>query len=93
MLFSLDAVAMYTNIDIEHDLKIIQEWQDDQTVQTSNIPKNFILESLKLCMKENYFYFGDLRFLQTNGTAIGTPCAVVYANLYAGRSEKNNNFE
>ena len=33
-------------------------------------------------MTENIFYFGDMLFLQINGTAIETPCTIVYTNLY-----------
>ena len=42
-------------------------------------------------MIENIFYFGDMLFLQINGTAIETPCTIIYTNLYTDRKKNNNN--
>ena len=88
-LFSLDAVGMYPNIDIKQSIEFIEQWL---TVEASNtVDKKsvkFLLQALELCMTENIFYFGDLLIQQLSGTAIGTKCAVVLANLYAGLPEK-----
>ena len=88
LLFSLDAIGMYPNIDTKDGLKTIKEWLLDPTIVYLNLSTEFLLEALYLCMTEKLFYFGDLLFLQINDTAIDTLCAVVYANLYTGRKEK-----
>ena len=79
---------MCPNINIKHGIQTIKEWLEDPTIDTTDIPKDFILKALNLCMKENHFSFGNLLFLQIDGTAMGTPCAVVYANSYTGRPER-----
>ena len=40
-------------------------------------------------MKNNIMTFGDTHFLQLIGTAMGTPAAVMLANIYFGFQEKN----
>ena len=40
-------------------------------------------------MRNNMFKWGDKRFLQMIGTAMGTSSAVMWANAYYGTQEKN----
>ena len=76
------------SIDTAHGPLTMKEWLEDQTLNLAELPKLFLLKILELCMTENCFCFRDQMFKQTNGTATGTPCAVVHANLCAGRSER-----
>ena len=41
-------------------------------------------------MTRNVFQFGNRYFLQLTGTAMGTPCACVYATLYYSYWEETN---
>ena len=52
------------------------------------IPAQAILAGLELVMRHNTFIYGDTHFLQLIGTAMGTPVAVIFANLYFGWKEK-----
>ncbi len=47
------------------------------------------MDALELVMRNNIMAFGDTNFLQLIGTAMGTPVAVMFANLYFGFREKN----
>jgi hypothetical protein len=85
LLFKADAESMYTNIDTEHAVEVINHWLDDLSSK-SQLPKGFPLEPLKqaleIVMRNNVFEFGDTRFLQLMGTAMGTSVACMYATIY-----------
>ena len=63
LLFSLNIIGMYPNIDTIDGLKIIKKWFLDPTIAHLNLSTDFLLEVLDLCMTENLFYFGDVLFL------------------------------
>ena len=90
-LATLDATAMYSNIDIDHSLEIMERWIDLYTSE-GKLPelthKGTILAGLRLVMQWNLMKFGDSYFQQLIGTAMGTSCAVQFANLYFGWHEK-----
>lgn len=48
----------------------------------------FILDALEFIFCNNVFTFDEKIFLQIEGVAIGTPCALSYANLYLGWREQ-----
>ena len=88
LLFSVDAVGMYGNIDTDHGIEVTEKFLDLYGNRISDkIPKEFIISILKLIMKRNIFSFGDTFWKQTSGTAMGTSCAVNYAFLYMGLLE------
>jgi len=81
---------MYTNIDTEHALDIIGKWLD-KLDREGKLPWGFPLEAVKeamtLVMQNNIFEWGDLRFLQLLGTAMGTSAACMWATIYFGVHE------
>jgi hypothetical protein len=82
-LFTADAKSMYTNIDTDHALIVFAAY-----FRTHPNPNaTAILQALDIIMKNNVFKFDDLFYLQCNGTAMGTPPAPAYANLYFGAHE------
>ena len=48
----------------------------------------FISERLSLILLENLFQFNEKDYLQTHGTAMGTKMAVVFANIFMAKIEK-----
>jgi len=62
LLFTVDAVAMYTNIDTKEALDRLR----------SKVQPH-VLYALELIMKRNIFQFSDTWWLQKQGTAMGTP--------------------
>jgi hypothetical protein len=88
-LFSLDAVSMYSNIPVTHALETINKWfQRHKKDLPMNFATELILDCLDIVMKNNVFMFGDLWFLQLEGTAMGTSCAVMYATIYESYYEE-----
>lgn len=89
-LFTTDAVAMYTNICIDHALEAIRQWFEQYEDELPpNYPTEMILDSIELVMKNNVFDFGDTHWLQLIGSAMGTPAACTIATLYYACHERN----
>ena len=87
-LITLDIVSLYTNIPHQLGLKAVEFWIDKHpSIIPQRIPKTFILEAIHLILTNNYFEFEDSKYLQINGTAMGTKMAPVYANLTIGYLE------
>ena len=84
-----DAVSMYTNIDPIEGISIISKYINlyQQEHPPNSPPKEFIIQLLDLVMKYNIFKFGNTWWRQLIGTAMGTPCACVYAMSFFGLIE------
>jgi hypothetical protein len=85
LLFKADAESMYTNIDTEHAIAVISHWLDGLSSK-SQLPEGFplqpLIQALEIVMRNNVFEFGDTRYLQLMGTAMGTSAACMYATIY-----------
>jgi hypothetical protein len=81
-LFTADATAMYTNIHPDVGIEATAGWMQAylQTVP-KDIPQELLLQLLNTIMRRNVFSFDDTNWLQTIGTAMGTPCACSYGTL------------
>jgi hypothetical protein len=83
VVFTADAVSMYTNINTDHALEVFQLWFDLHSMELPpGYPVTKILDGLSLIMHCNVFSFGNRYFHQINGTAMGTPCTCAYATIY-----------
>ena len=78
-LVSFDVTSLYTNIAHELGLKAIEYWFP--VLIHSRFNKSFIIEALKLVLKNNHFVFNKEFFHQIAGTAMGTVVAPTYATL------------
>ena len=79
-----DIKSLYTNINHNLGLKAIQFWLNqlkNKIPLLKRFPKNFIMEGLFIVLNFNYFYINGIYLHQLRGTAMGTPAAVIYANL------------
>ena len=80
---------MYTNLDTNEGAEFINKFTNtygDQLIGPSLL-KLFIIKCLKIIMKQNIIKFGDTYWIQKNGAAMGTSCAVKYSFLYIGLLE------
>jgi len=78
-LISGDVEAMYPSIPTEWGLQRIES-----VLQRTSLPlstKTLVLRLLEKILTRNFFSFLDKTYLQVRGTAMGTPCAPLYANL------------
>ena len=81
--FTMDAQAMYTNINTEHALQVIEEFlYTSPLMDNLDVNKEAILDGLRILMHHNVFRLEDTFFVQMDGTAMGTPPACMYATLY-----------
>ena len=92
-LVTFDAVSMYSNIDLDHAMEVMQHWFETYVPgingEPLSAPVGTLMCALKLVMTWNIMQFGDSFFKQLIGTAMGTSCAVFFANLYFGKHEKD----
>ena len=81
LLFTADAVSMYTNINTYYAINTIKNFLQTQE-QFKNQPLPAILDAIDIIMNNNVFQFGDCYFHQRTGTAMCTPPACCYATIY-----------
>jgi len=91
-LFTADASAVYTNINTNTGIIAFENlFHDYDSLIPKGFPKDLFIKVLKLVMENNIFRFGDTFWLQTQGTAMGTPAAPLYSILTFGY-HKNTSF-
>ncbi len=92
VLLSADVVNLYPSIPIVEGVLFVGEAIDEYNKSlpegNDKIDKVFILVVLHWILTNNYVGFDGDCWRQTQGTAMGTPCAVVYANIYLYIVEK-----
>ena len=90
-----DVDSLYPSIPIEKGLQMMK---DSLVKRNNELPKegqlpadeiSFLLDLMKFVLDNNYFSFGNLIFRQKQGTAMGTPAAVVFACLFLDTHETN----
>ena len=82
-LFTGDVVAMYPSINLEDAFLRIENFLSNSPL-CEHVRAGPLITALKLLMTRNCFRFGDTYWLQTDGTAMGTPPAPSFATLYYG---------
>ena len=76
---------MYTNIDTKIGLQSFQSFLElNKDLIPNNFPTNLFLTILETVMSNNIFSFGDTKWLQLSGTAMGTSAACAYATIAYG---------
>jgi len=90
LIFTADAVSMYTNIKTDIGISTIRDFL---TTNLNKIPENFphefFLQVLECVMTHNIFSFSDTYWLQLTGTAMCTPSACAYATITFGHFENS----
>ena len=85
ILVTMDVASLYTNIDhsegAEACFEILEKRKNKKL--TSSRLKRLIM----IVLTSNIFRFGDQLYKQIKGTAMGTPMAVNYANLFLEKFE------
>jgi hypothetical protein len=90
-LFTADATVMYTNIDATTGTQAFKHLFRTYKAQIPhNFSKELFLKVLKTIMENIFFLkFGNTSWLQTKGTAMGTPAAPLYSIITFGYHENS----
>ena len=87
-LITFDVVSLYTNIPHEFGIAAVSYWlEKHRDTILPRFSKDFILDSLRLILQNNAFYFDSKYYIQEKGTAMGTKMAPTYATLVLGYLE------
>lgn len=103
IFISFDVKSMYTNITEELGLKAIEYWLEKcPTLLNARFNKEFVMEGIKIILKNNVFYFDGQLYRQLKGCSMGSKVSPTYATLTVGylevklynriRSERNEEF-
>lgn len=82
-----DVAAFYTNIDSKQSAKVTRG-AFQLYCPESKIDGTVIAQMIRFIMENNYFEFSGEHWKQEGGLAMGTSCAPVLANIYAGFYER-----
>lgn len=85
VILCADVEALYPSIPITPAIAAISQYLK-QYLNHSDV--NLICDLMHWVLTNNYLEYGDLLFLQVKGTAMGTPFAVVFANLFLAHLEE-----
>ena len=82
-MFTMDATSMYTNIDTDYGMEVLEKFIDMFADELSpTFPIELLLFAIKLIMKLNVFEFGNDDLLKLDGTTMGNPSVCMYATVY-----------
>ena len=79
---------MYTYIELTHAITILRKMFTEFESETKNLPLEELLETIKTITNCNIFEFGDTKWIQLRGTAMGTPFSCMLATFYVGYFER-----
>ena len=82
-----DIASLYTNIDTEMGLRLVREFLIERKVTGRHF--DLIMDLLTFVMSHSYLTFHDLILHQIDGTAMGTACAPIYANIVVYMLERS----
>eukprot|EP00957_Ditylum_brightwellii_P072788 5532055-Ditylum_brightwellii.AAC.1 len=89
-MFTTDATAMYTSIDLDHLLEAMDAWlKEHKDKLPKDFPTKLSMEALRLVMKSNVFSSRSTWWKQLIRTAMGMPCTCIIAMLYFGLFERH----
>jgi hypothetical protein len=79
VFLTADIGSLYTNIDTKLGLRLVQEFLIEQHAAPMHV--SLIMDLLTFVMDNSYLSFQDRVYHQVDGTAMGTSCAPIYANI------------
>ncbi|XP_056388374.1 oocyte zinc finger protein XlCOF8.4-like [Hyla sarda] len=88
LLASVDVESLYTSIPHELGLQAVEFFLRSRGIQF-RAHRQLVLDLLRFTLTRNVFVFDKRTYNQLRGTAMGSPCAPTYANLYLGWWEES----
>jgi Reverse transcriptase (RNA-dependent DNA polymerase) len=89
VFITMDIESLYTNINSELGVKYINYFLSDPELLLEGSLIEALTESVRLILTNNMFCYGNRLFLQIKGTAMGTPMAPPYANIFVFMLERD----
>ena len=83
----MEVSSLYTNIDHEAGAEACFKKLEER--KNKSIPSIVIKNLILMILKSNAFRFGNEYYRHITGTAMGTPMAPNYANLFMDNFEQN----
>lgn len=81
IILCADVAALYPNIPINLGIQTVYDiLKDLALLEPSEL--EFVIQLLEYVLKNNYCNFDGINYLQLKGTAMGTPTAVSYSNIF-----------
>lgn len=81
VLLAADITALYPSIPIQYGLDVVCDFCRDRGLMLSH-ELSFVLALLEWILKNNFLIFDNTVYLQIKGTAMGTPMAPTFANIF-----------
>ena len=81
ILITIDVKSLYTNIPNDEGIKACIDMLKEYNTINPEIEQS-IFNILTLILNKNSFSFNNEHFLQIHGTAMGSPMAPTYANIF-----------
>jgi len=81
-----DVDQLYTSIDIREGLHALKAFLNKAGLHHTQV--SFLVKLTEWVLINNYVTFGELSYLQISGTAMGTPCAVIFACIFVHTIER-----
>jgi hypothetical protein len=81
VLLAADVTKLYPSIPIQYGLDVVCDFCRDRGLMLSH-ELSFVLALLEWILKNNYLIFDNIVYLQIQGTAMGTPMAPTFANIF-----------
>jgi len=87
ILATADISSLFTKIPTDQGIAAIRDFLSEANVESHLI--DTIAHFLRIVLENNLFYYKNTLYLQVQGTAMGTPVAPAYANIFVGWLETN----
>ena len=86
---SLDVTQLFTNISTSMAIDVVNK-KISENPSIASLPKNLFMEGLSICLNSTYLTFRKHFYQQIYGVAMGSPCAMVIADLVMAHIEETN---
>lgn len=86
-LLTADIGSLYTNIETKLGLRLVREFLNEHQVSPAQI--ELIMDLLAFVMNNSYLSYCGQIYMQIDGTAMGTQCAPIYANIVVFQLERS----
>jgi hypothetical protein len=81
-LITADVSSLYTEIRLDQGIAFVRQLMREHPDLIPAPLATFITALLTIVMENNYFQFNGEFYKQKKGTAMGTPAAVIFANIF-----------